>query len=138
MESVIGGITLALLGVFVLVVLVGLLRRALEKTVETDAVVAEKHETVFRMAAVSADGRKHLYVVTFHTGDGDRQLTVSKPVFELVSAGDACRIMYKGSVLKGIQGEFASTDRRTGEEPVDKDTGCLQEQESGGEKRENG
>lgn len=134
MEAVIGGVTLVLLGIFILIVVIGLLRRSLEKTVETDAVVTEKHETVFRMAAVSADGRKHLYVVTFRTDGGDRQLTVSKPVFELVNEGDACRIMYKGSVLKGIQGEFSSADRKNGGGSEDKS--CSQAQNADADRSE--
>ena len=121
MENVIGIVLLCMFGVLALVILAGLVRRVLQKTIQSDAVVTEKHETVFRMAAVSADGRKHLYVVTFRTADGEHRLTVSQPVYALVNVGDSCQILYKGSVLKGIQGEFASSEENKRKTESEKD-----------------
>ncbi len=94
--------------ILAVVIIVGLIARALKKTKTITAVVADKHETEFdSISHHNPDGSEHVYVLTLACEDGEElKLKASSWIYGTVEKGDRISVTYKGSVITEIHGDF--------------------------------
>lgn len=90
-----------LIGMLIVVIIVGLIARALRKKVTVHAKVIKKHETRFdSISHHNPNGSEHLYVITFRTDKGEEiALKTSSWVYGTLYEDEEFTIIYKGSML---------------------------------------